>query len=280
MGLTSRRDSVRLLEVALDAGITHFDVARSYGYGEAESAVGDFLRHRRDEVTVTTKLGIQPPRRTRSITVAKAAARRLGPLISPMRRLARHGGQRLQTTGSFGVDQAAASVETSLRELRTDHIDVLLLHEAGPEDLSDPLLEFLRAKVDEGVIGRFGVASRPDQTRAVLADRPDFAPAVQVANSVRAPVLPTLPDLTDREVYTHSALAGLEELSGMGGQLGNAEHLGPLMIAWALRANQGGTVLFSSRHPARIQANALAGDIDAQAVDRFAELVHPRQGSS
>ena len=43
MARLGRRESVRLLEVAHDSGITHFDTARSYGYGEAESAVGDFL---------------------------------------------------------------------------------------------------------------------------------------------------------------------------------------------------------------------------------------------
>ena len=43
MARLGRRESVRLLEVAYDSGITHFDTARSYGYGEAESAVGEFL---------------------------------------------------------------------------------------------------------------------------------------------------------------------------------------------------------------------------------------------
>src|SRR5918997_1826870 len=41
MARTSRAESVRLLEEAFDAGVTHFDVARSYGYGEAESQAGD-----------------------------------------------------------------------------------------------------------------------------------------------------------------------------------------------------------------------------------------------
>ena len=36
MGALGRRQSLRLLEAAYDAGIRHFDVAPMYGYGEAE----------------------------------------------------------------------------------------------------------------------------------------------------------------------------------------------------------------------------------------------------
>ena len=43
MARLGRRESVRLVEIAHDSGITHFDTARAYGYGEAESALGDFL---------------------------------------------------------------------------------------------------------------------------------------------------------------------------------------------------------------------------------------------
>ena len=40
--------SLRLLEAAYDAGIRHFDVAPMYGYGEAESCLGEFrARHQR-----------------------------------------------------------------------------------------------------------------------------------------------------------------------------------------------------------------------------------------
>ena len=55
MGAMSGRDSLALLEAAYDAGIRHFDVAPRYGYGEAESCLGEFLQRHRGQVTVTTK---------------------------------------------------------------------------------------------------------------------------------------------------------------------------------------------------------------------------------
>ena len=60
MGSISRRESLRLLEAAFDAGIRHFDVAPMYGYGEAEGCLGEFLQRHRADVTVTTKYGIPP----------------------------------------------------------------------------------------------------------------------------------------------------------------------------------------------------------------------------
>ena len=47
-----------MLGAAYDAGIRHFDVARSYGYGDAEGVVGEFLRGCSEQVTVTSKFGL------------------------------------------------------------------------------------------------------------------------------------------------------------------------------------------------------------------------------
>jgi D-threo-aldose 1-dehydrogenase len=78
---------LRLLETAWDAGIRHFDTAPLYGQGEAELLLGQFLRTRRDTVSLTSKFGLLPashpwPMR-RLIPLARLANRRLLP---PLRR--------------------------------------------------------------------------------------------------------------------------------------------------------------------------------------------------
>src|SRR3954470_5130549 len=103
MGRIDRSGSVRLLETAFDAGVTHFDVARSYGYGEAESAVGEFLARHRGGVTITTKLGIAPPRRTPALRAARGAARRLAQATPRLRPLLRAGASRMVDEGRFGT---------------------------------------------------------------------------------------------------------------------------------------------------------------------------------
>ena len=58
MGRASRGESLKALGTALDAGITFFDTARSYGYGASEGLLGQFLQGRRDKVILCTKFGI------------------------------------------------------------------------------------------------------------------------------------------------------------------------------------------------------------------------------
>jgi aryl-alcohol dehydrogenase-like predicted oxidoreductase len=247
MTRSGRRDAARLLEAAFEAGITHFDAARAYGYGEAEGALGEFVRGRRDQVTVTTKLGLEPPRRSRGLDLAKSAARSAVAVVPPLRSLARRGAGAMMRRGHFAVAEARASLETSLRELGTDGVDLLLLHVVEPADLSDELLEFLRGCVESGRARAFGTATGPEESAAILAARPEFAPVVQVENSIGYRTAERFPELWSRGVITHSALA-------CRGDAG-AERA----LRWAIDANPDGVVLFSSSNPEHIRANVALG---------------------
>src|SRR5580692_13107372 len=70
-----KRESLRALGEAFDRGVTYFDVARSYGYGDAEGILGSFIRDKRDRVIVATKFGIEPLESTPARRFAKAVAR-------------------------------------------------------------------------------------------------------------------------------------------------------------------------------------------------------------
>ncbi len=74
MGRVGRAQSLRAIASAVDAGVTHFDVARLYGYGEAEAVLGEALRGRRDRVVIASKFGLVPTR-------AASALRGLKPLV-------------------------------------------------------------------------------------------------------------------------------------------------------------------------------------------------------
>ena len=55
----SRNERMAVLGSAVDSGFTHFDIARIYGFGQAEAELGKFLHTvERDAVTVATKFGI------------------------------------------------------------------------------------------------------------------------------------------------------------------------------------------------------------------------------
>ena len=51
-------NGVECLEKAFEAGVNYFDTAQVYGSGESERRLGLFLKGRRDEVFVATKIGV------------------------------------------------------------------------------------------------------------------------------------------------------------------------------------------------------------------------------
>jgi D-threo-aldose 1-dehydrogenase len=292
MARLGRRESVRLLEVAHESGITHFDTARAYGYGEAESAVGEFLSRRRDGVTVTTKLGIVPPRRSAGLQAAKSVARVVTRVAPGVRRVLRRGAVAMSQTSAFAPAEARASLETSLRELGTDVIDILLLHECTPEDVeTEGLLELLEDAVREGKVRYFGIATDGDSTRTILERRPELAGVVQIPDNAVDRTRERLPALNGRAVITHSTMRTVAEplaelmrhperrerwSQAVGADCSRADVRGRLLMACALEANRDGVVLFASTDEERIRSNAAlaAGEEFSPTQTReFARLV-------
>ncbi|MFD6890338.1 aldo/keto reductase family oxidoreductase [Streptomyces sp. NPDC059957] len=121
-----------VIEAALDSGITMFDHADIYRHGKAEAVFGEVLARTpglRERITLQTKCGI---------------------------RLAE--GDR---PGMYDLRGASIlrRVEESLTRLRTDVIDVLLLHR--PDPLADPadIAEALTSLHRQGLVRQFGVSN-------------------------------------------------------------------------------------------------------------------------
>jgi len=114
---------------ALDVGITLFDTAQAYGFGESEALLADALwgRVSRDDVVVATKGGLRM-----------------------------QGGELLRDASARWL---RAGVESSLRNLRTDHIDLYQVHwpdETTPAEETAGALEDL---VREGKVRHVGVSN-------------------------------------------------------------------------------------------------------------------------
>jgi D-threo-aldose 1-dehydrogenase len=273
--LTSLNDRARataLLETAFDAGITHFDTARLYGFGQAERIVGAFLKPRRDRVTIATKFGLQAPalgRRTAVlIPMAKKLLRRFPGMAARARRYA---AQTVQS-GRFTAAEARASLEASLRDLRTDYVDVLLLHEATLVDArSEELLRFLDDQVGRGTIRTYGLASNYTQLDGDASRLPVSLRVTQFENDVVTRQSRAIRGLDKRAVITHSAMRPLAEITAAatsrpdvardferntGLDLRRVEHAAPLLLQYAAAENPEGIVVFSARHPNRVRENA------------------------
>lgn len=103
------------IRAAYDAGVRYFDTAPYYGYGLSESRLGRGLRDLpRSALTISTKVG------RRVHDDAAAVGRRDGFAVD---------GRRAEF--DYSRDGVLRSIESSLRRLDTDHIDILLLHDIG-----------------------------------------------------------------------------------------------------------------------------------------------------
>jgi predicted oxidoreductase len=126
---------------ALDSGFTTFDHADIYGRGKAEAVFGEILGRSpelRQRIVIQTKCGIRLPE-----------------------------GDRASVYDLRG-ETIVRRVEESLRRLRTDVIDVLLLHR--PDPLADPedIAQALSAVHGQGLVRSFGVSNMSAEQIALL----------------------------------------------------------------------------------------------------------------
>ncbi len=303
MGALGRRDSLAMLEAAFDAGIRHFDTAPMYGYGEAEACLGEFLRRHPGQCTVTTKYGLPPAPSRPHTRLARAIARPVLKAFPGLKqRLARTASSPVAAAApapkehacTFTAAEAKASLDRSLAALKTDHIDIWLLHEVTADTLRDEkLLRLLEDSVRSGTIGTFGVGSGGDKIPDLLARAPQYCPTAQFEWSVLDAV-PSTPGvfrihhraLTDNFRSLQAALvadpARAQRWSETTAQdVANSEALANLMLRAALDQNPGSLILFSSKNPYHIQRNvAVASDPSlTHPASRLYQLVQRERSS-
>jgi aryl-alcohol dehydrogenase-like predicted oxidoreductase len=274
VGLTSvngRREALDLLECAFEGGIRHFDVARAYGLGVAEEILGEFLKGRRNDVTITTKFGIVPPaygQRIPFLPALKRALKRL-PIADRMVRRRVSTGNAM---GRFSPQAAKQSLEASLRALQTDYVDICLLHEANLHDArSAELISFLQEQRRVGRIRAFGVGGEFGRLEGDAANVPPQHQVLQFENSVHQRNARALEHKDGRTIITHSALkhasaciAKVPQMADFapgfckttGIDLRDNASIAKLLLAWALYDNPGGVVLFGSTSTTNIRSNA------------------------
>lgn len=264
-GGSPRADSIALIEAAVAAGIRHFDTARMYGAGAAESVLGDAAAHHRNAMIIVTKAGIAP-----STQFARAAAKLTAGIVTLP-------GARPRF-GRFSAAQVKASFEQSLKALGADFVDALLLHEVAAGDITDDLLRALQDLQREGQVGLTGVATSIAETTKVIALHPDLCQVVQaplawldancalpsdatlVIHSVFGPEFAALRDrLANRET------AALFQ-AATGRDAGDEDAVGHLWLQAARARNPDGVTLFSSSRVARVRANAALPAADAGAA--------------
>lgn len=140
------RGLLKLIHACLDQGITTFDHAAIYGEYTCEKQFGDALAAMpalRERMQLVTKCGIR-------------LAGPNGPSLHHYDTSRRH---------------ILASVDDSLRNLRTDRIDVLLIHRPDPLMSADEVAEVFMELHQSGKVRYFGVSNFTPWQVDLLASR-------------------------------------------------------------------------------------------------------------
>jgi len=167
------KSSIDALRHGIDLGLTHIDTAEIYGDGEVETLVGEALQGRRERVVLVSK-------------------------VHPSR------------VSQEGVIEAC---DQSLRRLRTDYLDVYLLHWESAHPIAETVAGF-EALVGAGKIRHWGV-SNLDETR--------LAEYVEVAGLTRICCNQVMHHLAERSIehavapYCHDQRIAVVGYSPFGG---------------------------------------------------------------
>lgn len=136
---TNDEGSRAVFNAYVEAGGNFVDTADVYSGGRCEEMLGGFITERnlRDQIVLATKAGF---------------ATGQGPL-----------------TGGNGAKHIHASLERSLRRLKTDYVDVFWIHVWDSVTPAEDLLETMAALVRQGKIRSWGISNAPAWYVAKLA---------------------------------------------------------------------------------------------------------------
>ncbi len=126
-GDADAQESTRMFNRCRDAGINFFDCADAYSAGQAETILGDLIGGNRNELVLTSKCFVQMPGDGNA-----------------------GGGNRRHIL---------RAVEASLKRLKTDRLDVLLMHRWDPVVPLEETLRALESLVSDGKVVYLGASN-------------------------------------------------------------------------------------------------------------------------
>ncbi|NLE52864.1 MAG: aldo/keto reductase, partial [Chloroflexi bacterium] len=128
-GAVDDRATLDTIDAALDAGVTFFDTADVYGDGHSEELLGQAMQGRRDRFIVASKIGWKGFDDTR------------------------------RTTAYDTVEKLVAGVESSLRRLQTDYLDIIQSHISYREPTMEIFVEGFQRLQRDGKVRAYGLST-------------------------------------------------------------------------------------------------------------------------
>ena len=262
---SNAKETLGLIEKSVETGITTFDQADIYGNYMCEELFGRALALSpaiRQKLQILTKCGIVLPGHPNS----------------------KHSVKHYNTS----FKHITESVENSLKRMKTDYIDILLLHRPDPIMDIDEITSVFSSLKKSGKVKHFGVSNFTPRQHKLLADRLDFQ---LVTNQVECSVLhldPFLDGTIDTCVRYGSCpmfwspLAGGELFTGRSRKIvrvrraleeireqRGAESIDLIALAWLLRHPSRVIPIIGTGKPERIERAATSFDINISREEWF-----------
>lgn len=180
LGAVNAKMSKYTLDYAIDHGINHLDLARSYGFGEAEKLVGTVIAGKRDKLVLASKFGIKPNWKAALLNTIKPVVRMLKGIQAKPNAEADSNAKNmadnfLERIVPLRGKDMRSSLEKSLKALRTDQLDYFFIHEPHRTiGYIDELKETAALLKAEGKIRAWGIAYMQTQQHLHDAYLHDF----------------------------------------------------------------------------------------------------------
>lgn len=141
-GPTDDKQSLAALETAQQQGINFYDTARLYGEGHAERLLGQAFSSIRESVLICTKYGYTD----------------------------------FKGTKNYSRSFLTTALSDSLKNLKTDYIDLLQLHDIETSELRDDpsIIESLQQFQQQGKVKSIGVSTKTPQTALEIITEFEF----------------------------------------------------------------------------------------------------------
>lgn len=125
----NEKERRRLLDRAYELGIRTFDTAPIYGFGKAETELGNFFRSGVSDVDVITKIGRSPSKLGARLSIAQRPIRWAASRMPAVRRVLRRGSGGVSVDAVPDAFVLRTQFQQSLDRLQGTPVHALLLHE-------------------------------------------------------------------------------------------------------------------------------------------------------
>lgn len=166
-GKVEEKDALAILNRAVDLGVNFLDTADVYGAGRSEKIIGEFLKSRKEEIFVATKIG--------------------------------RGGNP-GWPANFSLENMRTHVQGNIERLGVERLNLVQLHCIPTEELKKgEVFENLRSIKQEGLIENFGVSVESMEEADICLQHEDLTSLQIIFNIFRQKPIDTLFEKAKRQ---------------------------------------------------------------------------------